>query len=73
MGHVLKGEQLRDVQATVLTYLSTHPHISNRQLRAVTQITYDQAIWVFNHLIETGFIERQGRGSASRYVRAGRQ
>jgi hypothetical protein len=57
----------------VLRYLETHAQVRNSDVRQITGITYDQAIYFFNRAIEVGKLKRHGRGSGTRYSVADRQ
>jgi len=50
-------------------YMAQHQSIRNRQLRAITSLSYDQAIAFFNRAIEDNHIIRQGKGSGTYYVK----
>jgi hypothetical protein len=64
----LRGEQLRDVEQAALLYVSTHGSITNREIRSLTGINYDQAIWFFNEMLRGGTLQRTGTASTTRYV-----
>jgi predicted HTH transcriptional regulator len=55
---------------SVTEYLSSHAVITNRVLRTLTAITYDQAIFALNRMSREGILERRGRGGGSHYVLA---
>jgi predicted HTH transcriptional regulator len=67
----LPDEKLAQVRSVVLRYLEKHEFITNRLLRGVSDIGYDQAIYVFAELMRSGDIVRIGTSSATRYVLAG--
>jgi len=47
--------------------------IRNRDIRELTSIGYDQAISLFNRAVAEKKLRRQGSGSGTRYVLAGKQ
>ena len=52
----------------VFDYLRKKPFIRNRDMRAITGITYDQTITFFNRAITEKHLHRGGRGSGTHYV-----
>lgn len=64
----LTTEQLDRVQAEVAAYLKTHDYVTNRVLRAQTDISYDQAIYFFGQMLQRRFLKKIGRSSATRCV-----
>lgn len=67
----LSDEKLAQIRSAVLRYLENHEFITNRLLRGLTDIGYDQSIYVFADLKRSGDILRIGTSSATRYVLAG--
>jgi predicted HTH transcriptional regulator len=49
-------------------YVARNQTIRNRQLREVTGISYDQAIYFFNRAIGSNRLVRKGTGSSTYYV-----
>ena len=66
----LSQEDVDKLRSVVGEYLKTHECITNRQIRAETNINYDQAIFFFNLMLECKFLIKHGRGSGTRYVLA---
>ena len=54
-------------------YLAQNQSIRNRQLREVSDITYDQAIYFFNRATEDHRLVRMGKSSGTYYVRGAAQ
>jgi predicted HTH transcriptional regulator len=59
------------VEKQVSDYLTSHPSITNRELRRIAGVSYDQAIAVFHELIARGILKRIGSGSGTKYIRDG--
>ena len=55
---------------SVLLYLKTNPHITNRILRALVPISYDLAIAVLGRMCDEQILQRHGIGGGCRYVLA---
>lgn len=51
----------------VCEFLKTHPFITNRTLRALSGINYDQAIHFFGYMVEQGELSREGKSSGVKY------
>ena len=60
-------EEVAKCELHVEQYLSRHPSITNRELRALTGVSYDQAITFFNTMIADGRLIRVGRASGTKY------
>lgn len=67
MARTLTEESLTKISDKVHLYLVSHGTISNRELRALTGITYDQAIYYFNCMVISGKMLRLGKSSGTRY------
>jgi predicted HTH transcriptional regulator len=52
----------------VIEYVQKNGSITNRQCRELLGIGYDQAISLFNKMIETGQLIRVGKTSGIRYL-----
>ena len=57
----------------VVDYLSKHPTITNRILRTIAPIGYDQAIFVLGRMCDEGVLERRGNAGGTHYVPAKRK
>ena len=68
--HKLNEQQVAAIKDSVLQYLRTESHVTNRILRDMTDINYDQAIFFFNQMIDAEVLVRIGRGGGTRYVRS---
>ena len=63
----LTSEEAASCERHMIQYLVTHPSITNRELRALTGVSYDQAISFFNIMVVTGRLVRVGKASGTRY------
>lgn len=53
---------------SVRAYFRRHQSITNKGIRALTSINYDQAIKFFARAVREGVLERRGRASGTHYV-----
>lgn len=60
-------DEYRSARDFALALMASAEYLTNRELRKVTRITYDQAIFFFNRMVEEGSLVRFGRGSGTRY------
>lgn len=67
---LLTDSQYAECLAASIAYLKQHGSIRNRQLRAVTGITYDQAISFFKRATNESQVMRRGTSSGTHYVLA---
>jgi predicted HTH transcriptional regulator len=56
-----------DIKQKVITFVKQNGFITNRQCRVLLGIGYEQAIMVFNKLVESGELIREGRTSSVKY------
>lgn len=56
------------VRVTAQHHLTTHREITNRILRSLSGITYDQAIKCLGRMCRDGLLKRVGRGGGCRYT-----
>lgn len=68
MPTTLSDSTVQVLEAKVFEYLQGNDHITNRELRSLTGITYDQAIYFFNKLLREEKLARIGVASATKYV-----
>src|SRR5207247_11318555 len=61
--------QIRQLEPIAMRYLEKHGSINNRELRRLSDITYDQATYFFNRMLKAGRLLRTGRTAGTRYVR----
>lgn len=66
----LSKMQVRETQRVVTAYLRTQPYITNRILRSLAKVNYDQAIQFFNLMLEKGVLQKEGKASGTRYTKA---
>ena len=65
----LTEDQIRHVAQIAMRYLEQHGSINNKALRGLSGITYDQATYFFNRMLQEGRLLRTGRTAGTRYVR----
>jgi hypothetical protein len=56
-----------DIKQKVIKFVRPNGFITNRQCRVLLGIGYEQAITVFNKLVESGELIREGRTSSVKY------
>ena len=61
-------ENDEELRPKVLEYVEKNGSITNRQCRELLGIGYDQAISLFNIMIEGGELRRVGKTAGTRYV-----
>jgi predicted HTH transcriptional regulator len=64
----LTEDDLTRVQRVVFAHLKTHESITNRVLREITSVTYDQAIFFFGQMLKRKALKKIGTSSATRYI-----
>ena len=64
----LSDSQFEECMGIAQNYLKSNPFIRNRDIRAISSIGYDQAIHFFNRAIAEKRLNREGKGSGTRYV-----
>jgi predicted HTH transcriptional regulator len=67
-GRPIPAEMYSLAKTQVLQYLASHPNITNRTLRTISPIGYDEAIYVLGKLCDEGVLERRGNAGATHYV-----
>lgn len=68
--NTLSDKEMATVAAAARNHIETTGSIKNSELRALTGINYDQAIWFFNQMIEQGMLIRVGVASSTKYLLA---
>ena len=68
MSTKLTDIEIHNLEGSVSNFLKTEPSITNRGLRQLTGINYDQAIYFFNSMVATGKLVRYGKASGIKYV-----
>src|SRR5436309_1749518 len=61
-------EEYERAKRIVLPYLAKHRAITNREFRALTQLSSDQAVTCFNRMIAAGLLLRVGKTATTRYL-----
>ena len=65
----LTEDQICHVAQIAMHYLEQYMSINNKALRGLSGITYDQATYFFNRMLQEGRLLRTGRTAGTRYVR----
>ncbi len=65
---VLTENEFAQVKKAIFAYLSHHQSTTNREIRALTNIGYDEATNFFSKMVEQGCLRRVGKGSGTKYV-----
>ena len=63
----LSDEEFETAKQLVVAFLADHQSIANREFRALTHLSYDQAITFFNKMIADGHLTRIGKTASTRY------
>lgn len=64
----LSQRQIEAIDKAVMKYLKSNPFVTNKILRSITGINYDQAIQFFNTMLDSQRLQKEGVGSGTRYV-----
>lgn len=60
-------EVTKDMKLKVIRFIKKNKSITNRQCRELLGLGYDQAINLFNKMVETGEVIREGKTSSVKY------
>jgi hypothetical protein len=63
----LSDEEYEGASKKVLAFLAGHDFITNREFRALTHLSYDQAVSFFNRMIAQGDLIRVGKTTGIKY------
>ena len=69
-GRTVTTAAYQHAKIRVVEYLATHPSITNRILRTIAPIDYDQAIYVLGKLCADEVLERRGNAGGTHYLLA---
>ena len=64
----LTDEDLIHIQRIALSYLKTHEFLTNRILRRIARVEYDQAIFFYGKMLKRKVLKRIGKASGTRYI-----
>ena len=64
----LTDKDLRHAQRIAVAYLRTHEFLTNRIMRKIANISYDQAVTFFNLMLKRKVLKRHGMTAGTRYV-----
>ncbi len=67
---MLTDAQVLRLESEVLAFLEENPSITNRRLRDIASVSYDEATQLFRDMLDRGCIKKLGKSSQTRYVRA---
>ena len=67
----LNTDEIEEVKKSVLIYFQDHDYITNRLLRDLSGVTYDQAIYFFKQMMNHGILKREGITTNIRYIMNG--
>jgi len=61
-------EFTEDMKLKVVQFVRSNGQITNKDCRQLLDLGYDQVIMLFNKMIQTGELVREGKTSSIRYV-----
>lgn len=64
----LTEKDISQIQRVAVRFVKKHNFLTNRYLRGIVDITYDQAIYFYRKMLDSGVFERVGVASGTRYV-----
>lgn len=64
----LSEEEITKVKTLLLQYFTDNDYITNRELRDLSGISYDQAIYFFRQMINQNIVNRLGTKSNTHYI-----
>jgi predicted HTH transcriptional regulator len=64
----LSEEDIVRVEKLTIKHLSNKETITNRELRAISAISYDQAIYFFGKMLRQRILRRRGTTAGTYYV-----
>ena len=64
----LTEEDLIHIRSIVLNYLKTNEFVTNRILREIVGVTYDQAIFFYGQMLKRKVLQKVGTASGTRYI-----
>jgi hypothetical protein len=64
----LTEDDLGHLERIAFDYLKTHDFVTNRIMRNIANISYDQAIFFFGQALKRKALKKIGAGSATRYL-----
>jgi predicted HTH transcriptional regulator len=67
----LTESDITHIQRIAIRHLKCHKFLTNRELRGIVDITYDQAICFYRKMLDRGIIERIGISSGTQYILKG--
>jgi predicted HTH transcriptional regulator len=58
----------KEMRQTVIKYVRKNGHITNRQCRELLELGYDQVIRLFNSMVDSGELIREGKTTSVKYT-----
>lgn len=71
MARILSDVQLRKSEQQVMEYLKVYPTVTNREMRVLSGLSYDQCINLFSFLVDSKKLKRVGKGAGTHYTLVG--
>jgi hypothetical protein len=68
---LVSEEEYQCAKDVILPHLAKHRAITNREFRALTQLSSDQAVTCFNRMIAEGLLVRVGKTTNTKYLLRG--
>ncbi len=66
--YTLSEEECKRVEKLTVEYFVNHSTITNRELRALGKVSYDQATWFFGRMVKRGKLRQVGSRGSTKYV-----
>mgnify|MGYP000524701196 CR=1 FL=1 len=67
----LTEKDIGHIRRIAIHHLKNHESLTNRGLRGIVDITYDQAIYFYRRMLDRGVLERVGISSGTKYILKG--
>lgn len=61
-------EITKEMRQSVIKYVKKNGYITNRQCRELLDLGYDQVIRLFNSMVDSGELIREGKTSSVKYT-----
>lgn len=68
MATITTLEISKEMRQTVIKFVKKNGHITNRQCRELLDLGYDQVIRLFNSMVDSGELMREGKTSSVKYT-----
>jgi predicted HTH transcriptional regulator len=64
----LTEKDISHIRRIAIRHLKSHEFLTNRELRGIVDISYDQAIYFYRRMLDRGVLERVGIASGTKYI-----